>query len=265
MLGLNPFYHKAIKNLIIAFGAVFNDISIQRFDVNNTVTKTQKVPLAYAPKEKMLARINQDIAGDATEGADVQMVLPRMSFEITGINYDAIRQKSSVGRISFQNSADNTKITQVFEPVPYNVTIDLNILAKYQDDALQVVEQILPFFSPRFNLTVFETSLNIKRDIPIELQGLSYSDNYDGDFNDRRTIIYTLSFSSHVNIYGNVDSTQNIIREVIVNIAEKGTDDSMVPTVGETLTTINVQPNPIGANVDDQFTFTTTITNPERT
>lgn len=262
MLGIPPFYHKSIRNIIIAFGAIFNDISIRRFDKNDVVVDTIKIPLAYAPKEKMLIKLNQDIAGSATDGADVEMILPRMSFEITGISYDAIRQKSAITEIVVQNDADNTTVTKTFEPVPYNITIDLNIFAKYQDDSLQIVEQILPFFRPRFNVSIFETSLNVKRDIPILLESISYQDSYDGRFEERRAIIYTISFTTQANMYANIDSSGKIIRDITINIAH---NKDMLPIIGEKLSRINIVPNPIGANPDDDFTFTTTITNPERT
>lgn len=248
--------------MIIAFGAVFNDVSIRRFDSTDTVVDTQKVPLAYAPKEKMLVKLNQDIAGTSTTGADVSTVLPRMSFEITGINYNAIKQTAPVTEIVVQNDADNTTVTKVFKPIPYKINIDLNIFAKYADDSLQIVEQILPFFAPRFNVSVFETDLNIKRDIPIELESVNYEDTYDGSFEDRRAIIYTMSFSAEVNMYGNIDSTGKIIRDITVNIAH---NDTLLPIVGEELSTINIVPDPIGANPDDPFTFTVTKTNPDRT
>jgi len=262
MLGLKPFYHKSIRNLIISFGAVFNDISIQRFDKTNTATGTMKVPLAYAPKEKMLVRINQDIAGATTDGADVSMILPRMSFEITGFQHDAIRQKSPITKLAIQNAGTNDNVTTVFDAVPYVVNLELSIFAKYQDDALQIVEQILPYFAPRFTISVFETSLNVKRDIPITLEGVSYQDSYDGDFRDRRAIIYTLNFTAKINIYGSVDASSTIIKDITVNI---GHNETCNPVVGEEMSQINVVPNPLSAEPDDDFGFTTSINIVERT
>jgi len=138
------------------------------------------------------------------------------------------------------------------------------VFAKYQEDALQIVEQILPFFSPRFTVSVFETSMNIKRDIPITLEGVSYQDSYDGDFRDRRAIIYTLNFNAKINLFGSIDSGAGggLITDITINIAH---NDSCTPIVGEELSQINIVPDPPTADPDDDFGFTTTINTVERT
>ena len=233
MLG-TYYYHEILRKTIIAFGTIFNDISVVHRDSAGNVTNDMKVPLAYGPAQKFLARIEQQ----ENLNKPVQITLPRMSFEQNGITYDAAR-KSSVTQ-TFK-AVDGNNVKKVFMPVPYDVSFELNIFAKLNDDALQIVEQILPYFQPSFTVTLdLVESIGEKRDIPIVLNGISFQDDYEGDFSTRRALIYTLSFTAKTYLFGPVaDSVDGLIRKV--NVDMYGNTD--VKTATRTMR-YTVQPEP---------------------
>ena len=167
------FYNEILRKTIIGFGTLFNGLSIKQEG------STVKVPLAYGPTQKFLARLEQ--TPNLSQATAIS--LPRMSFEFTGLTYDSSRKVTTTQTIAVKNPDDGTDIKKVFMPVPYNVGFELNILVKLNDDALQIVEQILPFFQPAFNVTIdLVGSIGEKRDIPIVLENISFSDEYEGDF-----------------------------------------------------------------------------------
>jgi len=214
MLNNGNFYWGTIRKCIIAFGNMFNNIEIDRTSSAGTVSKTIRVPLAYAPKQKFLARIDQL---PNPEERNVEITLPRMSFELVKLEYDASRKLSMVQKNRATNSTNNTLTTQ-FVPAPYNIILNLYIYSKNSDDALQIVEQILPYFNPDYNLTIKAIpDLGIKHDIPIILDNIDFSDSYDGDFRDRRAIVWTLSFTMKTNFYGPA-TKQGIIRTSIASV-----------------------------------------------
>ena len=160
MLG-NYFYHEIIRKTIIAFGTLFNDVHVRHTDGQGNAANDLKVPLAYGPSQKFLARITQQ----ADLNKPIQITMPRMSFEMTSIDYDSTRKSSLVQ--TFKTCDDGSKVKKVFMPVPYNIGFELNILSKLNDDSLQILEQILPYFQPHFNLTIdLVESIGEKRDIP---------------------------------------------------------------------------------------------------
>ena len=179
MLG-QYYYHEILRKTIIAFGTIFNDIHIRHRDGAGKETSDMRVPLAYGPMQKFLARLEQQ--PDLNRA--VQITLPRMSFETTNIAYDATRKG---GITQTFKASDGKKLRKVFMPVPYNLGFELNILVKLNDDALQIVEQILPYFQPSFNVTVdLVNVIGEKRDIPIVLDNISFQDDYEGDFATRK-------------------------------------------------------------------------------
>ena len=211
MLG-NYYYHEILRKTIIAFGTIFNDIHIRHRDGAGKETSDMRVPLAYGPMQKLLARLEQQ----ADLNRAVQITLPRMSFETTNIAYDATRKS---GITQTFKATDGNKLRKVFMPVPYNVGFELNILVKLNDDALQIVEQILPYFQPSFNVTVdLVNVIGEKRDIPIVLDNISFQDDYEGDFATRRALIYTLNFTAKTYLFGPVsDSSEGLIKKVQVD------------------------------------------------
>ena len=181
MLG-QQFYHETMRKVVVAFGTMFNNIQLVRQNNAGEVTQTMKVPLAYGPKNKWLARLRED--PNLTK--KVAVTLPRIGFEIQNISYDASRKLNSIQKLKKVNSSAQGKtMSQQFMPVPYNMDFELVIMAKSSDDALQIVEQILPFFQPDYTITLNDnSSMGSSRDVPIILSGVQYEDSYDGDFND---------------------------------------------------------------------------------
>ena len=211
MLG-NYFYHEIIRKTVIAFGTLFNDIHVRHEDQAGNPISDIKVPVAYGPRQKFLARITQQ----AELNKATQITLPRMSFEITSIQYDSSRKAGITQTFKAPNKDNEDKLTKVFMPVPYNIGFDLNILVKLQDDGLQILEQILPFFQPAFTLSIdLVKSIGEKRDVPMVLNSISQQDDYEGDFSTRRALIYTLSFTAKSFMFGHISNTpEGLIRKV---------------------------------------------------
>jgi hypothetical protein len=207
------FYWGTIRKAVVAFGNMFNNITVERRDSDGNVVQLLKVPLSYAPKQKFLARIQQ--RPDADTARNIQVVLPRMSFEMVQLDYDPNRKVSPLQQSRSVDSA--TTATTQYAPTPYNLMMYLYVYARNQDDALQIIEQILPYFNPDYNLTLKAIpELDIKNDLPIILDTIGFEDDYEGDLVTRRSIIWTLSFTMKLNFYGPI-SKQGIIRRVIAN------------------------------------------------
>ena len=208
MLG-TYFYHEIIRKTVIAFGTLFNDVYIRHHDSAGKDIGELKVPISYGPRQKFLARIQQQPELNKA----TQITLPRMSFEMNSITYDPSRKS---GITQTFKAKDGEKIKKVFMPVPYNLGFELNILTKLQDDSLQIVEQILPFFQPGFTLTIdLADQIGEKRDVPMVLEDISFTDDYEGNFETRRALIYTLRFTAKTYMFGPIaDSTDGLIRKV---------------------------------------------------
>ena len=211
MLG-TYFYHEILRKTVISFGTLFNDIHIRHKDNTGKSISDMKVALAYGPMQKFLARIEQQ--PDLNRAT--QITLPRMSFEMTSIAYDSSRK---AGITQTFKAVDGNKLKKVFMPVPYNIGFELSLLTKLNDDALQVVEQILPFFQPSFSITVdLVSSIGEKRDIPITLTNVTFQDDYEGDFSTRRALIYTFQFTAKTYLYGPIaENPEGLIKKVIVD------------------------------------------------
>lgn len=208
-------YHEIIRKTVISFGTLFNNILIKHEEQDGTDYSLIKVPIAYGPVQKFLARLEQK--PDLRKR--VAMTLPRMSFELSSINYDASRKVSTVQTFKALNSDNQNKAVKVYMPVPYNLGIKLSIMAKYNDDMLQILEQILPFFQPSFTLTIdLVSSIGEKKDIPMILENIQMEDNYESDFTTRRVLIYTLNFVAKTYIFGPIaDNTEGLIKKVQVD------------------------------------------------
>jgi hypothetical protein len=217
MLNNQVFYHGIIRKSIVAFGRLFSDIYIDRKQgdsVTGTTVQRIQVPLAYAPKEKWLVRIEQDPNLDN----HTYVTLPRMSFEILGYSYDPTRK---VNRMQQIKCGDGTGlVSTMYTPVPYNIDLSLYILTKTQEDGLQIIEQILPTFTPEYTLTINAVpDMNVKIDAPIILNSVSVQDEYDGDFQTRRFVTHTLNFQMKVNLFGPI-SGKSVIDTVNANIGQ---------------------------------------------
>ena len=210
MLG-NYFYHGIIRKTVIGFGTLFNNIQIVTKDPQTgVVIRKEKVPVAYGPKSKFLARLEQD----PTTEKKVSITMPRLSFEMTNITYDPSRKGSPI--MKYMKTDDGESVKQQYMPVPYNINFELGILAVSQDDSLQILEQILPYFQPNFNITMeLIPDMDEKKDIPFVLNGIDYEDDYQDDMMRRRSITYTLNFTAKTYLYGPVSSSE-IIRKATV-------------------------------------------------
>ncbi len=208
------FYHEIIRKIVITFGTLFNDIEI-RHKEGDDVTSTIKVPIAYGPIQKFLARIEQQPNFDK----NIAITLPRLSFEIISYKYDPTRKLSPITKFC---GIDGNTIKKVFMPVPYNISFRLSFASKLQDDSLQILEQILPTFSPSYTATVnLIPSINEKKDIPFTLDDISFNDNYEGDFGKRRFIVYDLTFTAKTYFYNEVptDEAGGLIKKVQIDYA----------------------------------------------
>ena len=253
------FYHSKTKKAVALFGRLFNNLYVIRKNSRGAVISQVKVPLSYAPKNKFLERIRENPS--LIDDTQVAIKLPRMSFEITSITYDAQRQLAKVGNFTSTASDGSTsKRQKFFNPVPYSINFQLNAYAKSQDDALQIVEQILPTFNPQYALTIkpFATEFpSFKEDIQVIIQSVAFSDDFEGAMEQRRTIIYSLDFEMKLSYHGPI-ADQSIIRTSTAKLFDikAGLNDSDIG-----LETIQVTPNPtsvIGL-ADSDFGFTTTI------
>ena len=248
MLG-KQFYHETTRKVVVAFGTLFNDIHLVRKDNSGTIQQSMKVPLAYGPRQKYLVRL----ADDPDLSKSTAVTLPRIGFEIAGISYDPARKLQRVQKFKKVKGAKASQLDTQFMPVPYNIDFELYILSKQSDDALQIVEQILPYFQPDYTVTINDnTDMGIKRDVPVVLNSIAYEDDYQGDFASRRAIIYTLSFTAKFYLYGPVTSSK-VIKTVQVDQYTDMPDQS--PKREQRY---SVTPNPTTADADDDFGFSET-------
>jgi len=209
------FYNEVLRRTVIAFGTLFNNITIKHTDSNDNTVSVMKVPLAYGPTQKFLARLEQQ----PNLNKPTSLSLPRMSFEFTGLTYDPSRKVSQTQTFLSKKVGSSQTIKKAYMPVPYNMDFELSIMTKLNDDALQIVEQILPYFQPSYNVTVtLVGEINEKRDIPIILDSITFTDDYEGDFSTRRALIYNLKFTAKTYLFGPVpDQTTGVIKKATLN------------------------------------------------
>ena len=248
MLG-QQFYHETMRKVVVAFGTIFNNINIVRKNNSGTIIQKMKVPLAYGPAQKFLTRLDND----PSLKNKVAVTLPRIGFEIANLAYDPVRKLNRVQKFKKVKSSDTNKLDVQYMPVPYNLDFTLYVMAKNSDDALQIVEQILPYFQPDYTITINDMAdMGIKRDVPIILSSVSYEDSYQGNFEERRAIMYTLTFTAKFYLYGPVTSDK-VIRTVQV---DQYTDSKVNAPSREQRYTVT--PNPASADADDDFGFNET-------
>jgi len=207
MLG-TQFYNQAVRKTVIAFGTLFNNIELKK-TVDGQVLEVEKVPLAYGPKQKFLYRLQ----GNPTDGKKVAITLPRIYFEMTGIDYDAARKTPATQKYKTVVNEEGNEVRTQYVPVPYNISFEVGILAKSQDDGLQILEQILPFFQPSFSMSLkFIPDMDEVRDVAVVLNSVDFDDDWEDDFSTRRSITYSMQFTAKSYIYGPY-SKADIIRK----------------------------------------------------
>jgi len=219
----HQYYNQVIRRYVVMFGTLFNDIIVQRFNKAGQRIQALKVPIAYGPKEKFLVRITQD--PELTNQSQVS--LPRMGFEMTGMQYIPDRKLSSTQRRvnTVGATGSNNSVKTVYTPVPYDFNFSLSVFVKNADDGVQILEQILPFFTPEWTTTLkIIPEMNIKHDVPTVLQSVTTEDAYDGDFETRRSLIYNLDFLVKGYIYGPVKKSGIIKRTMVDFINSANTE-----------------------------------------
>lgn len=250
----NHFYHAAIRRTVAVFGTLFNDINVLRKGTDGSAKNIVKVPLAYGPKHKFLARLDQQRSLDDPK---IALKLPRMSFEITSLTYNPNVKLQKGMTQKFPDVTDGNKMKTVLGPVGYNMGMQLNIIAKNQDDALQIIEQILPHFQPDYTVSVKEVSNNFVSDQPFVLESVSLADEYEGDYTTPRAIIYTLDFNTRVNFYGGI-GTKGIIKSVAVDYNTNSIEIGSKPAERQSLVV-----DPLAAAETDAHTIVETIYRPD--
>ncbi len=203
----NHFYNESTRRMVSVFGSIFNDLEVVKKDSAGKILQKIKVPLSYAPRSKVLARLNEQ-----TTGPNIALKLPRMSFEISSMEYDAQARVSKHKNYKKVIVGDTLQLKKLGAPAVYKVGFELNLLAKTQDEALQILEQILPMFQPEYTVTIHDIpSMDITTDTPIVLQGVSLNDDYEGDLVTRRAIVYTLEFSTRIRYYRGTSKSKQIL------------------------------------------------------
>jgi len=247
MLG-SHFYHATVRKSVAVFGTMFNNIRIARKKGDGSLINQIKVPLAYGPKQKFLSRVDTETGQDAS----IAIKLPRMSFEITGIELDTTKKLGKRTTITEPGTTGTTtQRNSIKQFAPYNINMQLNIMAKNQDDGLQILEQILPYFQPEFTLSIkpVDEFTSFKQDVPIILNGVSFDDQYEGDYQSRRVLIYTLDFTMKMSFYGPVNNDK-VIRQVNIDFNQAAGSSNNISEFDITIG---------GSDTESNFTVTTNI------
>ena len=210
------FYHEILRRTIISFGTLFNGIEIKHEDSNDKTVSGIRVPLAYGPTQKFLARLQQS----PNLNKPTQITLPRMSFEFTGLQYDGSRKVTTTQTFTTRTVGVSTEVRKAYMPVPYNMAFELSVYTKLNDDMLQIVEQILPYFQPAYNLSVdLVETIGEKRDIPVVIESINMQDDYEGDFTTRRSLLYTIRFTAKTYLFGHIPSATSSARDIIKKVS----------------------------------------------
>ena len=204
----NHFYNESTRRMVSVFGSIFNDMEVVKKDSAGKVLQKIKVPLGYAPRTKVLARLNEQ-----TSDPKLAIKLPRLSFEISSMEYDANARVSKHKNYTKVITGDTLQLNKLGAPAVYKVGFELNLLASTQDEALQLLEQILPMFQPEYTVTIKDIpSMDIKTDTPIVLQSVQLNDDYEGDLVTRRAIVYTLVFGTRIRYYRGIGKSKQILQ-----------------------------------------------------
>jgi len=241
------FYHATMRKSVAVFGTLFNNLKVIRKATDGSVLNQVRVPLAYGPKQKFLARLDQETGFDAS----MAIKLPRMAFEITGLSLDTTQKLNKMNKIVETHASDVGKKKTIKHHTSYDIGMSLYIMVKNQDDGLQIVEQILPYFQPEYNVTITPVDgFTYKQDVSVILSGVQIDDQYEGEFTERRVLIYQLDFTMKMKFFGPT-ADQAIIREVNLDFHDKDVTTALFEEMDFT----------VGVSDDsDDYTVTTTIT-----
>jgi len=257
MLQNRHFYHRTIRKVVVAFGTLFNNIQLIRYTKDLSQEKERfRVPLSYGSKEKYVTRL----FADPNLIKSMSIVVPRISFEMTGISYDPGRKQiSTIRNFSANNS---TRLNTQFVPIPYNFDFSMSIYVRNTEDGTQILEQILPYFTPDFNVTVdFIPGMDQKYDLPIILNSVNTTTEYEGDFLSTRYITWDLDFTAKGYIWPSL-STGKYIRQANTNLIISQDPSNNIQSVNAVITEIKTTPSPITAEPHDEFGFSEEYVNP---
>lgn len=196
------YYNESIRKVVLTFGSIFESVYITRFDTDGTEKEKIRVPLSYGSKEKFFWRLSQE--SSLSKNSRVEIVLPKMGFEITTMIYDPSRK---LNRTLQKTNIVNGNILKAYAEVPYVINFALYAFTRNMDDMLQIIEQIVPYFAPDYTVTVKLNDLNQTVDIPFVLNSVNLDENYEGTFDSRRVLISTFDFSAKTYIYPNICSS----------------------------------------------------------
>lgn len=223
----HDFYHGTIRKYIIMFGNLFNELQVERYNETGTKVQTLNVPIAYGPKAKYIARITSD----PDLNREISITLPRLAFELTGLNYAPARKLNTALKIKKGINAGGTDFATVYTALPYDMAFSLSIMTKYAEDGIQLVEKIIPFFTPDYTVTVKAlTDLSLNLDVPIELNGITSSDTYEGDFDVKRVITWDLTFTVKGYIFGPITKNK-YITDAVVRLNEDINESTISTTI----------------------------------
>jgi hypothetical protein len=227
MFGINDsYYNRALKKLVVAFGSIFNEIYISRYDSNNVEQEKIRVPLTYGPKEKFVRRLTE--ASSISSGTKLGITLPVIGFQITNITYDPSRKLNKLKKVI--SSTSNNSST-MWSEVPYNIDFGIFIFTRTIDDNFQIIEQILPNFTPDFTVTINFNELNTKVDVPFQLNSVQTTEDFEGSYATRRSVISSLSFTAKTYIFGKISNTNyGPIENVDINFKNYVTEDFITDT-----------------------------------
>lgn len=243
------FYHATMRKSVAVFGTLFNNLKVIRKAADGSVLNQIRVPLAYGPKQKFLARLDQETGFDAP----MAIKLPRMAFEITSLTIDSTQKLAKRNQVVELHASDVTKKKVIKHFNSYDIGMSLYIMAKNQDDGLQIVEQILPYFSPEYNVTIKPIDgWDHKQDVAVILNNVAIDDQYEGEFTERRVLIYQLDFVMKMRFYGPTGESK-IIREINLDFHDKDVTTKLFEEMDFTI-------NPTTADEDDNYSVVTTIT-----
>jgi len=242
----NHFYNEHTRRAVSVFGTLFNNLTVVKRDGSGNALQQIKVPLSYGPREKFLARIRQE---QNLNEPRLAIKLPRMSFEITGLEYDESTRLTRGTKLNVSGTSSTSRKT-MFYPSTYRLSFELSVMSKHTDDALQILEQILPFFQPEYSVTVNEVDNNFQSDMPFVLTSVNLNDDYEGDFESRRSLVYTLNFDTRIKYYGPLSESGSIIRQTQTNLSDYDMTSSGLPYASQVVTI-----SPSDANEDENFTI----------
>jgi len=202
------FYNQTIRKMTVAFGSMFNNVYATRLNSDGTTAAHVRVPLGYGPKDKWVRRLREQNPLD-DDSNETSITLPRLSFEMTSLTYDPDRKKNTIQK-RFLKGTQNEKIMRNYVEVPYDIEFSVSAMVKFMEDGLSIMEQILPYFTPEFTVTINFNDINQKVDVPIVLNSVNVNEEYEGDFDTRRLITFDMNFTAKTRVFGPIKTSSTI-------------------------------------------------------